>query len=72
MNDEKRIKQSSDFDEYLKEQLKLGEVGSEEVEEFKQIFQEVVKNGGDWREYTTYKRLDVHPDPIAAKNGRPI
>ena len=71
MNDE-QIKQNSAFDDYLKENRKLGEVGTEKMEEFKEIFHEVLQNGEDWREYTTYKRLDVHPDPIAAKKGRPI
>ena len=58
-----------DFDEYIKEQQKLGEVGSNEVEEMKEIFHEVIQEGVDWREYTTYKRSDVHPDPEGAKMG---
>ena len=61
-----------DFDEYIKEQQKLGEVGSNEVEEMKEIFHEVIQEGEDWREYTTYKRVDVHPDPEGAKMGRAI
>ena len=50
----------------------LGEVGSDEVEEMKEIFHEVIQEGVDWREYTTYKQIDVHPDPEGAKMGRPI
>ena len=71
MNKEK-IKQNLVFEEYLKEKRKLGEAGTEEMEELKEIFHELLQKGEDWREYATYKRLDVHPDPIAAKKGRSI
>ena len=70
---EKNIRQQYlDFEEYIKEQQKLGEVGPNEVEEMKEIFHEVIQEGVDWHEYTTYKRIDVHPDPEGAKMGRPI
>ena len=73
MPEDKNIKQQYlDFDEYIKEQLKLGEIGPNEVEEMKEIFHEVIQEGVDWRDYTTYKRIDVHPDPEGAKMGRPI
>ena len=73
MADDKTIKQQYlDFDAYIKKQLKLGEVGSNEVEEMKEIFHELIQEGVDWREFTTYKRIDVHPDPEGAKNVRPI
>ena len=43
----KNIKQQYlDFDEYIKEQLKLGEIGPNEVEEMKEIFHEVIQEGG--------------------------
>ena len=61
-----------DFDEYIKEQQKLGEVGPNEIKEMKEMFREVIQNREDWRDYTTYKRVDVHPDPEGAKMGRPI
>ena len=73
MSEDKNIKQLYlDFDEYIKEQLKLGEIGPNEVEEMKEIFHEVIQEGVDWRDYTTCKRIDVHPDPEGAKMGRPI
>lgn len=71
--EEKNIKQQyQEFDEYIKKQQKLGEVGSDEVEEMKEIFHELIQKGVDWREFTTYTRIDVHPDPEGAKMGRPI
>ena len=71
--EEKDIKQQcQDFDEYIKKQQKLGEVGSDEVEEMKEIFHELIQKVVDWREFTTYERIDVHPDPEGAKMGRPI
>ena len=61
-----------DVDEYIKRQQELGEVSSAEVEELKEMFHEVIQNEEDWHDYTTYKRVDVHPDPEGAKMGRPI
>lgn len=59
------------FDEYIKSLE--GEYSKEELDEMKEIFHEVIRNGNvDWREYFTYQRLDVHPDPEGAKRGRPI
>ena len=60
------------FDEYIKRQLELGEVGTTEVEEMKEMLHEVIRHREDWRDYTTYKRVDVHPEPEGAKMGRPI
>lgn len=61
----------SDFDVYKKNLD--GEYCQEELDEMKEIAHEVMRRGKvDWREYVTYTRLDVHPDPEGAKMGRPI
>lgn len=61
-----------DFDEYI--QSLYGEYSQEELDEMKEIAHEEMRRGNkvDWREYVTYTRLDVHPDPEGAKMGRPI
>ena len=60
-----------DFDEYIKSLS--GEYCQEELDEMKEMAHEVMRKGKvDWREYMTYTRLDVHPDPEGAKMGRPI
>ncbi len=60
-----------DFDEYI--QSLDREYCQEELDEMKEIAHEVMQRGkADWREYMTYTRVDVHPDPEGAKNGRPI
>ena len=59
------------FDEYIKSLD--GEYSKEELDEMREIYHEEVRKGNvDWREYVTYTRLDVHPDPEGAKMGRPI
>jgi hypothetical protein len=59
------------FDEYIKSLD--GEYSKEELDEMREIYHEEVRKGNvDWREYVTYKRLDVHPNPEEAKMGRPI
>ena len=61
----------SDFEDYIKSFS--GEYCQEELEEMKEMAHEVMRKGNvDWREYVTYTRLDVHPDPEGAKMGRPI
>lgn len=60
-----------DFDEYIKSLD--GEYSQEELDEMREIYHEEMRKGNvDWREYVTYKRIDIHPDPEAAKMGRPI
>lgn len=60
-----------DFDDYIKRLA--GEYSQEELDEMKEICHEEIRKGNvDWREYMTYTRLDVHPDPEGAKMGRPI
>ena len=60
-----------DFDEYIKSLE--GEYSREELNEMKEIcHEEIYKGNVDWREYVSYKRIDVHPDPEGAKMGRPI
>ena len=59
------------FDEYIKSLD--GEYSQEELDEMLEIGNEEMRQGNvDWREYVTYKRIDVHPDPEGAKMGRPI
>lgn len=59
------------FDEYIKS-LK-GEYSPEELNEMLDIFHDEIQKGNvGWREYVTYKRVDIHPDPEGAKMGRPI
>jgi len=59
------------LDEYIKSLE--GEYSQEELDEMKEIAHEVMRRGKvDWREYMTYERIDVHPDPEGAKMGRPI
>lgn len=60
-----------EFDEYI--QSLDGEYCQEELDEMKEIAHEEMRRGkADWREYATYTRVDVHPDPEGAKMGRPI
>ena len=59
------------FDEYIKSLD--GEYSQEELDEMSEIGNEEMRQSNvDWREYVTYKRIDVHPDPEGAKMGRPI
>ncbi len=63
--------QNMDFDEYIKSLE--GEYSQEELEEMKEMAHEEMRRGNvDWREYVTYTRHEVHPDPEGAKMGRPI
>lgn len=65
------MNEKMDFEEYI--QSLAGEYSQEELDEMKEIGHEVIRRGKeDWREYMTYTRLDVHPDPEGAKMGRPI
>lgn len=60
-----------DFDEYIKSLDRA--YSREELDEMKEIGHEEMRKGNvDWREYVTYTRHDVHPDPEGAKMGRPI
>ena len=48
-------------------------VDANEREEVMDIINEEIRNGNeDWQSYFTYKKVEVHPDPEAAKRGRPI
>ena len=59
------------FDEYIKGLD--GKYSQEELDEMLEIGNEEMRQSNvDWREYVTYKRIDVHPDPEGAKMGRPI
>lgn len=59
------------FDEYIKSLDR--EYSQEELDEMLEIGNEEMRQSNvDWREYVTYKRIDIHPDPEGAKMGRPI
>ncbi len=59
------------FDEYIKSLDR--EYSQEELDEMLEIGNEEMRQSNvDWREYVTYKRIDVHPDSEGAKMGRPI
>ncbi|MBP5380812.1 MAG: hypothetical protein J6Y39_03670 [Bacteroidaceae bacterium] len=59
------------FDEYIKSLD--GKYSQEELDEMLEIGHEEMRHSNvDWREYVTYKRIDVHPDPEGEKMGRPI
>ena len=61
----------SDFDEYIKSLE--GVYCEEELDEMKEIAHDIMRKGNvNWREYVTYTRHEVHPDPKGAKMGRPI
>lgn len=65
------ISQYINFDDYIKSLD--GEYNQEELDEMLEIGNEEMRQSNvDWREYVTYKRIDVHPDPEGAKMGRPI
>lgn len=50
-----------------------GEYSQEELKEMMEISHDVMqKCKGDWREFVTYTRIDVHPDHEGCKMRRPI
>lgn len=65
------ISQYINFDDYIKSLDR--EYNQGELDEMLEIGNEEMRQSNvDWREYVTYKRIDVHPDPEGAKMGRPI
>ena len=50
-----------------------GEISMDEVDKLLDEYYEVKHRIRDtWREYETYTKIDVHPDPEGSKRGRPI
>ena len=50
-----------------------GEISMEEVNKLlDKYYEEKHKIRDTWREYETYTKIDVHPDPEGSKRGRPI
>ena len=50
-----------------------GEISMEEVDKFlDEYYEEKHRIRDTWREYETYTKIDVHPDPEGSKRGRPI
>ena len=50
-----------------------GEISMEEVNKLLDEYYEekhIIRD--TWREYETYTKIDVHPDPEGSKRGRPI
>lgn len=59
------------LDDYI--QSLDGEYSQEELSEMMEISHDVMqKCKADWREFATYTRIDVHPNPEGGKKGRPI
>ena len=50
-----------------------GEIRMEEVDKLlDKYYEEKHRIRDTWREYETYTKIDVHPDPEGSKKGRPI
>ena len=50
-----------------------GEITMEEVDKLlDEYYDEKHRMRDTWREYETYTKIDVHPDPEGSKRGRPI
>ena len=50
-----------------------GEISMEEVNKLlDEHYEEKHRIRDTWREYETYTKIDVHPDPEGSKRGRPI
>ena len=50
-----------------------GEISMEEVDKLlDEYYEEKHRIRDTWREYETYIKIDVHPDPEGSKRGRPI
>jgi len=50
-----------------------GEISMEEVDKLlDECYEEKHRIRDTWREYDTYTKIDVHPDPEGSKRGRPI
>ena len=50
-----------------------GEISMEEVNKLlDEYYEEKHRIRDTWREYETYTKIDVHPDPEGSKWGRPI
>ena len=50
-----------------------GEISMEEVDKLlDEYYEEKHRIRDTWREYDTYTKIDVHPDPEGSKRGRPI
>ena len=50
-----------------------GEISMEEVDKLlDEYYEEKHRIRVTWREYQTYTKIDVHPDPEGSKRGRPI
>ena len=50
-----------------------GEISMEEVDKLlDEYYEEKHRIRDTWREYETYTKIDVHPNPEGSKRGRPI
>ena len=50
-----------------------GELTMEEVDELlHKYYDEKKEQKATWKEYETYTKVDVHPDPEGSKMGRPL
>lgn len=50
-----------------------GEISMEEVDKLlDEYYEEKHRIRDTWREYETYTKIEVHPDPEGSKRGKPI
>ena len=63
----------SDYLQELARRNIEGEISMKEVDKLlDEYYEEKHRIRDTWREYETYTKIDVHPDPEGSKRGRPI
>lgn len=63
----------SDYLQELARRNIEGEISMEEVDKLlDEYYEEKHRIRDTWREYETYTKIEVHPDPEGSKRGRPI
>ena len=63
----------SDYLQELAQKNIEGEISMGEVNKLlDEYYEEKHRRRDAWKEYETYTRIDVHPDPEGSKRGRPI
>ena len=63
----------SDYLQELARRNIEGEISMEEVNKLlDEYYDEKHRIRDTWKEYETYTKIDVHPDPECSKRGRPI
>ena len=63
----------SDYLQELARRNIEGEISMDEVNKLlDEYYEDKHRIRDTWREYETYTKIDVHPDPEGSKRGRPI